>query len=66
MFCSVLPPPPRYPAAAYPGAAGGGPLIETNNILTHPTGPEHQLVVGEGSSPIDRIDVLNSFLMSLS
>lgn len=45
----VLPPPPRYPAAAYPGAAGGGPLIETNNILTHPTGPEHQLVVGEGT-----------------
>ncbi|OCK86637.1 uncharacterized protein K441DRAFT_35526 [Cenococcum geophilum 1.58] len=45
----VLPPPPRYPAAAYPGAAGGGPPIETNNILTHPTSPEHQLVVGEGT-----------------
>lgn len=23
-------------------------MIETNNILTHPTGPEYQLVVGEG------------------
>ncbi|KAF2472563.1 WD40 repeat-like protein [Lindgomyces ingoldianus] len=45
----VLPPPPRYPAGGYPGAPGGGPLIETNNTLTHPTGPEHQLVVGEGT-----------------
>ncbi|KAF2802510.1 WD40 repeat-like protein [Mytilinidion resinicola] len=44
----VLPPPPRYPAAAY-GNQPGQPLIETNNILTHPTGPEHQLVVGEGT-----------------
>lgn len=42
----MLPPPPRYPAAAY--GQPGQPLIETNNILTHPTGPEHQLVVGEG------------------
>lgn len=23
-------------------------MIETNNILTHPTGPEYQLLVGEG------------------
>ncbi|KAF2439680.1 catabolite repression protein creC [Karstenula rhodostoma CBS 690.94] len=45
----VLPPPPRYPAVGYPGAPGGGQLIETNNTLTHPTGPEHQLVVGEGT-----------------
>ncbi|OCK84654.1 catabolite repression protein creC [Lepidopterella palustris CBS 459.81] len=45
----VLPPPPRYPAGAYGSAQGGGPLIETNNILTHPSGPEHQLVVGEGT-----------------
>ncbi|KAF9728917.1 hypothetical protein PMIN02_008434 [Paraphaeosphaeria minitans] len=45
----VLPPPPRYPVAGYPGAPGGGQLIETNNTLTHPTGPEHQLVVGEGT-----------------
>ncbi|KAF2792912.1 catabolite repression protein creC [Melanomma pulvis-pyrius CBS 109.77] len=44
----VLPPPPRYPTG-YPGAPGSGPLIETNNTLTHPTGPEHQLVVGEGT-----------------
>ncbi|KAF2009379.1 WD40 repeat-like protein [Aaosphaeria arxii CBS 175.79] len=46
---SVLPPPPRYPVGGYPGAPGAGPLIETNNTLTHPTGPEHQLVVGEGT-----------------
>ncbi|KAF2123257.1 catabolite repression protein creC [Lophiotrema nucula] len=45
----VLPPPPRYPAPGYPGGPGGGPLIETNNTLTHPTGIEHQLVVGEGT-----------------
>ncbi|KAF2269687.1 catabolite repression protein creC [Lojkania enalia] len=45
----VLPPPPRYPAPGHPGAPGVGPLIETNNTLTHPTGPEHQLVVGEGT-----------------
>lgn len=45
----MLPPPPRYPAAGYPGAPGGGQLIETNNTLTHPAGPEHQLVVGEGT-----------------
>ncbi|KAF1969341.1 WD40 repeat-like protein [Bimuria novae-zelandiae CBS 107.79] len=45
----VLPPPPRYPVAGYPGAPGGGQLIETNNTITHPTGPEHQLVVGEGT-----------------
>ncbi|KAF2713509.1 catabolite repression protein creC [Pleomassaria siparia CBS 279.74] len=44
----VLPPPPRYPTG-YPGAPGTGPLIETNNTLTHPTGPDHQLVVGEGT-----------------
>jgi len=49
---SVLPPPPRYPSqAAYNLAVANGqaaPMIETNNILTHPTGPEYQLVVGEG------------------
>ena len=28
---------------------GGGPLLETNNVLEHPTGPEYQLVVGEGT-----------------
>jgi hypothetical protein len=25
-------------------------MIETNNTLTHPTGPEFQLVVGEGEA----------------
>ncbi|KAK4201111.1 WD40-repeat-containing domain protein [Triangularia verruculosa] len=51
---SVLPPPPRYPSqpgGGYNGisAAGGVvPMIETNNILTTPTGPEYQFLVGEG------------------
>jgi catabolite repression protein CreC len=30
------------------GAAGVLPMIETNNILTNPTGPEYQFLVGEG------------------
>jgi hypothetical protein len=34
----------------YPGLPPGQ-VIETNNTLTHPTGPEYQLVVGEGRSP---------------
>lgn len=50
---SVLPPPPRYPSqAAYNAAVANGqaaPMIETNNILTRPKGPEFQLVVGEGT-----------------
>ncbi|RQM05993.1 hypothetical protein DH86_00002555 [Scytalidium sp. 3C] len=40
-----------YPSqAAYNLAVANGqvPMIETNNILTHPTGPEYQLLVGEG------------------
>ncbi|KAH8684747.1 catabolite repression protein-like protein creC [Tricladium varicosporioides] len=49
----VLPPPPRYPSqAAYNLAVANGqaaPMIETNNILSHPTGPQYQLVVGEGT-----------------
>ncbi|TKA73623.1 hypothetical protein B0A49_02755 [Cryomyces minteri] len=46
----VLPPPPRYPNGnLYTGGFPGGTLIETNNLLTHPTGPEYQLVVGEGT-----------------
>ncbi|KAL8304973.1 hypothetical protein RB597_004066 [Gaeumannomyces tritici] len=50
---SVLPPPPRYPTqAAYNAAmAAGGhiaPMIETNNILSNPSGPEFQFLVGEG------------------
>ncbi|KAF3048702.1 hypothetical protein E8E11_008024 [Didymella keratinophila] len=44
----VLPPPPRYPVGGYPGAPPGQ-LIETNNSIAHPTGPEYQLVVGEGT-----------------
>ncbi|XMA16938.1 hypothetical protein WAI453_009729 [Rhynchosporium graminicola] len=50
---SVLPPPPRYPSVnAYNAAVANGTapaLIETNNVLSHPTGPEYQLVVGEGT-----------------
>lgn len=49
---SVLPPPPRYPTqAAYNAALAGGhvaPMIETNNILSTPSGPEYQFLVGEG------------------
>ncbi|KZM24151.1 hypothetical protein ST47_g4683 [Ascochyta rabiei] len=44
----VLPPPPRYPVGGYPGAPPGQ-LIETNNSISHPTGAEYQLVVGEGT-----------------
>ncbi|OIW25198.1 WD40 repeat-like protein [Coniochaeta ligniaria NRRL 30616] len=48
----VLPPPPRYPTqASYNAALAGGqvaPMIETNNILTTPSGPEYQFLVGEG------------------
>ncbi|KAK6432470.1 hypothetical protein LTR95_011357 [Oleoguttula sp. CCFEE 5521] len=45
----VLPPPPRYPNGQLYTGAPGGALLETNNILKHPTGPEYQLVVGEGT-----------------
>ncbi|KAL1859517.1 hypothetical protein VTK73DRAFT_7580 [Phialemonium thermophilum] len=48
----VLPPPPRYPTqAAYNAALGAGhiaPMIETNNILSHPSGPDYQFLAGEG------------------
>ena len=36
---------------AYAAAAANGmpvPTIETNNVLTHPEGPEHRFQVGEG------------------
>ncbi|RNJ61073.1 hypothetical protein D7B24_003486 [Verticillium nonalfalfae] len=49
---SVLPPPPRYPqAGAYVGLGGPGamPMIETNNTVTKPEGPEYQFLVGEGT-----------------
>lgn len=46
----VLPPPPRYPNGnLYTGLPGSGPLLETNNTLEHPTGPDYQLVLGEGT-----------------
>ncbi|KJR80939.1 catabolite repression protein creC [Sporothrix schenckii 1099-18] len=52
MLSSVLPPPPRYPSQMlYNGAYLSGqmvPMIETNNILSHPTGPDCQFLVGEG------------------
>ncbi|KAK3995794.1 putative catabolite repression protein creC [Cladorrhinum sp. PSN332] len=48
----VLPPPPRYPSQpGYNGTSTPGhiiPMIETNNILSTPTGPEYQFLVGEG------------------
>ncbi|KAJ6788527.1 hypothetical protein PWT90_01641 [Aphanocladium album] len=49
---SVLPPPPRYPGVGGYGAAGLGgivPLVETNNTIEKPTGPEWQFLVGEGT-----------------
>lgn len=46
----VLPPPPRFPSSQYGLGMPGQPVIETNNVLSHPTGPEHQLVVGEGNA----------------
>lgn len=50
---SVLPPPPRYPIAQYTSSANGGPtnppILEMSNVLTHPSGPEYQLSVGEGT-----------------
>ena len=49
---SVLPPPPKYPTqAAFQAALNAGhivPMIETNNTLTNPTGPEYQFLTGEG------------------
>ncbi|KAG7146211.1 catabolite repression protein creC like [Verticillium longisporum] len=45
----VLPPPPRYPqAGAYVGLGGPGaiPMIETNNTVTKPEGPEYQFLAG--------------------
>ncbi|KAI9673004.1 MAG: ERMES complex Ca(2+)-binding regulatory GTPase gem1 [Caeruleum heppii] len=50
---SVLPPPPRYQAPTAPGIPGVNQappaLVETNNVLSHPQGPQYQLVVGEGT-----------------
>ncbi|KAG8631154.1 hypothetical protein KVT40_000294 [Elsinoe batatas] len=45
----VLPPPPSYTTGRmYPGMPGAG-LVETNNTLKTPEGPEYQLVLGEGT-----------------
>ena len=55
-IASVLPPQPRYPIAqptASPSPNGPittpGHLPEMSNVLTHPSGPEYQLSVGEGT-----------------
>ncbi|CAK7267650.1 hypothetical protein SEPCBS57363_002694 [Sporothrix epigloea] len=49
---SVLPPPPRYPSQVMQnGAYVSGqlvPMIETNNTVSRPTGPDCQFLVGEG------------------
>ncbi|EFZ02663.2 WD domain-containing protein [Metarhizium robertsii ARSEF 23] len=48
----VLPPPPRYPIGGPYGATGITgivPMIETNNTISNPTGPEWQFLVGEGT-----------------
>ncbi|KAF5716559.1 catabolite repression creC [Fusarium mundagurra] len=47
----VLPPPPRYPTMGPYGVGGihPVPMIETNNTLSNPTGPEWQFLVGEGT-----------------
>lgn len=53
MSDSLPPPPPRYPVSnngfnttTSPGMVALTP--ETVNVISHPTGPEYQLVVGEG------------------
>ena len=56
---SVLPPPPRYPTVttstiSTPATNGSstlatGPAPEMSNVLTHPTGPDFQFSVGEGT-----------------
>ncbi|GAB0131708.1 hypothetical protein EsDP_00000169 [Epichloe bromicola] len=48
----VLPPPPRYPIGgsySATGITGIVPMIETNNTISNPTGPEWQFLVGEGT-----------------
>ncbi|POR31494.1 Putative catabolite repression protein creC [Tolypocladium paradoxum] len=52
MLHSVLPPPSRYPAGGpyHPGGITGiVPMIETNNTISNPIGPEWQFLVGEGT-----------------
>ncbi|KAH7019420.1 WD40-repeat-containing domain protein [Ilyonectria destructans] len=47
----VLPPPPRYPSMGGYGVSSihPVPMIETNNTLSNPEGPEWQFLVGEGT-----------------
>lgn len=56
---SVLPPPPRYPitqtTTAPNGQTNGQTVLEMSNVLTHPSGPEFQLSVGEGQNPLSRL-----------
>ena len=46
---------PSY-ASSYSGSSPKGTtatsMTETSNTLTHPVGPEYQLVVGEGTSKL--------------
>ncbi|CEJ91057.1 hypothetical protein VHEMI06795 [[Torrubiella] hemipterigena] len=48
---TVLPPPPRYPGMGPYGSnlSGVVPIVETNNTLENPSGPEWQFLVGEGT-----------------
>jgi catabolite repression protein CreC len=39
-------------------------MIETNNILTNPSGPEYQFLVGEGEWPLCAIEVRSSIMLS--
>ncbi|PUU82422.1 catabolite repression protein creC [Tuber borchii] len=49
------PPPPRHPGTPGTGLWGNGmpgappPVVETNNVITYPEGPEYQFSVGEGT-----------------
>lgn len=51
---SVLPAPPRYPTQPHNAHTSSAPrgmaatLVESSNNISHPTGPEFQLAVGEG------------------
>ena len=61
---SVLPPPPRYPSvqASSPNPNGvtvNAPLAEMSNVLTHPSGPEYQLSVGEGNVKVHSLYTWN-------
>ncbi len=38
-------------ASATGGPGQPAPMIETNNVLSNPSGPEYQFLVGEGEPP---------------